>query len=229
MKKGKFYGVSVGPGDPELLTLKAVRILEGCPVIAAPQTRGGNTLALDIVKEIIDLSEKNILPLTFLMTSDEAARCESHQREALRIMTLLDQGLDVAMVNIGDISIYSTFGYMRDIIRGSGYLTEAVPGVPSFCAAAAVLGTSLTTMKKPLHIIPAGYGDFEEHLGLDGTKVIMKAGSALPEVKRILCQKGLTDKASLAANCGLPNQRVYQSIEDACDIEGYFATILMKE
>lgn len=229
MKNGKLYGVSVGPGDPELLTLKAKRIVESCPVIAAPVTRNGNMFALNIVKGAVDISAKIILQLTFLMTTDETMLAESHKREAMRVIALLDQGLDVAMLNLGDVSIYSTFGYLKQIIHDAGYKMEIVPGVPSFCAVAAALDTNLTTMKKPLHIIPSDYGNFENNLELDGTKVIMKTGSTLPEVKRILRKKGMIDQASLVANCGLPDQRVYKSIEDACDTEGYFATILIKE
>ena len=229
MSKGRFYGVSVGPGDPELLTLKAKRILESCPVIAMPQTRSRNTLALDIVRGVLDVSQKIILPLKFLMTTDKAVLADSHKQEAARVMALLKQGMDVAMVTIGDVSIYSTFGYINKIIREAGYETAAVPGVPSFCTVAAVLGTSLTTMQKPLHIIPAGYGDFEGNLDLDGTKVLLKIGDTLLAVKEILRKKGLIDKAALVANCGLPTQRVCKSIEDTDETEGYFATILIKE
>ncbi|NMB40462.1 MAG: precorrin-2 C(20)-methyltransferase [Firmicutes bacterium] len=229
MPKGKFFGVSVGPGDPELLTLKAKRILEKCPVIAMPQTRGQNTLALDIVKRTLDISRKIVLPLKFLMSTDQAALAANHRRQAQHVTKQLDRGRDVAMVNIGDVSIYSTFAYINEIVKDLGYETEAIAGVPSFCAVAAALGISLTTMQEPLHIIPVGYGDFAGYLELKGTKVLMKAGSKLPEVKEILHKKGLNDKAMLVANCGLPAQRVYQNIEDAGAAEGYFATILLKE
>lgn len=227
MSKGKFYGVGVGPGDPELLTLKAKRVLESCPVIAVPQTRGRHTLALDIVKGVLDVSQKIILPLNFLMTRERAARVKSYEKETARIAAQLKQGRDVAMITLGDVSIYSTFGYIREIVGGAGYETAAVPGVPSFCAVAALLGTSLTTMQKPLHIIPAGYAGWEGYLGMEGTKVLMKAGGTLPEVKETLRSRGLDKKAALVANCGLPAQKVYKNLEDAGDDEGYFATILI--
>jgi precorrin-2/cobalt-factor-2 C20-methyltransferase len=229
MSKGKFYGVGVGPGDPELLTLKARRILEKCPVIAAPQTKGCKMLALEIVEGALDISRKIILPLRFLMTTDEAALAASHRREAAHVRALLEEGLDVAMINCGDVSIYSTCAYLQAIISQAGYDTEAIPGVPSFCAVAAALGTSLTTMQKPLHIIPAGYGNFAGHLGLEGTKVLLKTGSKLPEVKDVLRRKGLLAKASLVANCGLATQRVYRQLAAAGDTEGYFATIIIRE
>ena len=229
ISKGKFFGVGVGPGDPELLTLKAKRVLESCPVIAVPQRRGQRSLALDIVGGVLDLAPKEILPLQFLMTRNREELAASHKRAAARIAARLEKGLDVAMITLGDVSIYSTFGYIRGIVGDAGYETAAIPGVPSFCAVAAVLGTSLTTMQKPLHIIPAGYGGWESCLEEDGTKVLMKTGGALPEVRRVLHEKGLLHRAALVSNCGLPAQKVCKSLEDADDDEGYFATILIAD
>lgn len=229
MKKGRFYGVSVGPGDPELLTLKGKRIIEDCPVMAVPVTGKGTSVALHIVEKAMDISEKAILTLTFMMTTDENILEENHKREAMRVIELLDKGIDVAMLNLGDVSIYSTFGCLHKIIGEAGYETEMVPGVPSFCCAAAVLKTSLAAGKEPLHIIPSGCESLESSLSLEGTKVLMKIGSGLPQVKSMLREKGLVDKASLVVNCGFPQQRVYENMEDAADYEGYFAIIVVKE
>lgn len=228
MAKGTFYGVGVGPGDPELMTLKAVRVLELCPVIAAPETKGENTLALDIARGAVDLAGKTILPLAFLMSRDKAALAQNHLEQAKKIMEQLDAGLDVAMLNLGDVSIYSTFSYILEIIARAGYPCQVVAGVPSFCAVAALLQCSLTEMRKPLHIIPGGHGNLEEHLALDGPKVLMKTGKALPQVRQLLKEKGLYEKASLVQDCGLPSQRVCPSLDDA-DEAGYFTTIVVKE
>ena len=121
MEKGTFYGVGVGPGDPELITLKAVRAIERCPVIAAPETRGEKTLALDIARGAVDLTGKTILRMQFLMTRDKQALEESHRRQARQIMEHLDAGRDVAMLNLGDVSIYSTFSYILEIVLEQGY------------------------------------------------------------------------------------------------------------
>ena len=133
---GVLYGVSVGPGDPELMTLKAVRCLEKCPVIAAPQTAGGRMLALDIARGAVGLDGKTILPLRFAMSRDPEMLRASHEEAARAVKEYLDSGQDVAMLNLGDVSVYATFGYLQEILEAEGYKTVRIPGVPSFCAAA---------------------------------------------------------------------------------------------
>lgn len=228
MEKGIFYGVGVGPGDPELLTLKALRIIERCPVIAAPETRGEKTLALDIVRQAVNLEGKTILLLQFLMTRDKQALDQSHRRQAEKIMDYLKRGQDVAMLNLGDVSIYSTFSYLLEIVKQAGFEVRASPGVPSFCAVGALLQQSLTEMSLPLHIIPAGCPGLEQSLALLGGKVLMKTGKALPQVRQALREQGLYEKASLVQNCGLPDQKICRSLDEAEDGVGYFTTIVVK-
>ena len=122
---GTFYAVSVGPGDPELLTLQAVRVLENTPVIAAPQTASGQMLALDIA------------------------------RGASAVEAELRQGRDVAMVNLGDVALFATAYYIFAEIERDGFPARMLPGVTSVAAVAARLGQSLTEMEQPLHILPA--------------------------------------------------------------------------
>ena len=102
---GTIYAVGVGPGDPELLTLQAANILKRCPVIAAPQTKSGQMLALDIARSALDLREKEVLPLSFTMSREPSLREESYQTTARQIEAFLQKGLDVAMVNLGDVSV----------------------------------------------------------------------------------------------------------------------------
>lgn len=228
MKQGVFYGVSVGPGDPELLTLKAVRVLEACPVIAAPQTGDGETLALDIVRQAVSLEGKTLLPLFFTMAQDLTLRQEAHRQAAGEIEKFLAAGQDVAMLNLGDVSIYATYGYLQNLLEARGYRTEMIPGVPSFCAAAARLGTGLVQGNEPLHLIPGHSGPVEEALALPGTKVLMKSGRQFPKVIRALEKAGLAGRASLVQNCGLPNEAVFQDTSQFPEDSGYFATIIVK-
>lgn len=227
MNKGKFYGLSIGPGDPELITLKAVKLIEKCDVIAAPRTRDGRMLAMDIVRGVLDLSQKTILPLDFLMTTNEEELKSSHNKIANEIIEHLDSGRDVGMLNLGDISVYSTFSYIHDIIIEKGYYTELIPGVTSFCAAASTLKISLTEMKKPLHIIPSAHGDL--HLDLPGTKVLMKSGKMFADVRREIEEKGLCEKACMISDCGLPEQKIFTDITKSPENVSYFTIVIVKD
>lgn len=222
--KGTFYGVSVGPGNPELMTLQAVRLIRQCPVLAAPQTASGQMLALDIARSALGeaLDGKTIVPLYFAMSRDPAALAASHEKAAAAVRQYLDAGQDVAMLNLGDVSIYATFGYLQEILQAGGYATAMAAGVPSFCAAAARLNV-------PLTIAPGGWTD--RVLEMPGTKVLMKAGRQLPVLLDTLQQADKLKKSALVCNCGLPDERVYPdlSLERPQEQAGYFATVLVKE
>lgn len=229
VKNGIFYGVGVGPGDPELLTVKALRTLERCPVIAVPRTKSGETLALDIVRRAVPLEGKTILYLDFTMSRDPAVLRSSRLRAAEAAAAHLSAGRDVAMLNLGDVSIYATFGYLMDILTARGYESVMIPGVPSFCAVAARLGTSLTTVSSPLHILPGAGESLAEQLDLPGTRVLMKSGKQLPQAAELLRQKGLLEKAAMVRDCGLPTEQVCRDLTHLPEDTGYFATVIVKE
>ena len=229
--KGTLYGVSVGPGDPELLTLKAMRIIRRCPVIAAPQTKSGEMLALEIARQAVALSCKAIVPLHFTMSRQESERRKAHEAAAETLRGYLDAGQDVAMLNLGDVSVYATFGYLQAILEEQGYRTAMVAGVPSFCAVAARLNRPLTGgMDTPLTIAP-GSIELEEILATPGSKVLMKSGRQLPRVLDALEQADLLDKSALVCNCGLPEEQVWDNLTETRPEEnaGYFATILVNK
>lgn len=229
MNNGTFYALGVGPGDPELLTRKACRILERCPVIAAPRTASGEMLALDIAKGAVDLTGKEILPLEFAMARQISARQTGYRKAAEQIATVLQSGRDVAMVNLGDVSIYATAYYVLDVVRSMGFRTEMVPGVPSFCAVAAALGRSLTEPEAPLHVYPAGKTDLDAALAQPGTKVLMKSGSTMAATAQALERQGLAGKSAMVADCGLPTEQVFQTMENLPEKISYFATVIVPE
>ena len=232
---GTFYGVSVGPGDPELLTLQAVRLLRQCPVLAAPQTASGQMLALDIARRALgsELDCKTILPLQFAMSRDAAVLRASHETAASAVRPFLDAGQDVAMLNLGDVSIYATFGYLQEILQAQGYATAMAAGVPSFCAAAARLNQPLTGgMDTPLTIAPGSRAD--EILDAPGTKVLMKTGRQLPALLNTLDAHGALSRSALVCSCGLPDETIFPDLSTARPPQdgskaGYFATVLVKE
>ena len=224
-KQGVFYAVSVGPGDPELLTRQACRVLEACDVIAAPRMKSGRMLALDIAAGAVAMEGKTILPLTFTMLRDERAREESYRAAAAAVESELAAGRDVAMVNLGDVSVYATAYYILDHIRADGFETVMCPGVTSFCAVAARLGRSLTRMEEPLHILP-GSAELDSALALPGTKVIMKSGKAIHEAAAALERRGMAANAGMVADCGLETEQVYTDLRHLPEEISYFATIV---
>ena len=229
--KGTFYGVSVGPGDPELLTLQAVRLIRQCPVLAAPQTSSGQTLALDIARSALGeaLNGKTIVPLHFAMSRDPAVLAASHAQAARAVRPFLDAGQDVAMLNLGDVSIYATFGYLQSLLQAEGYATAMAAGVPSFCAAARLNVPLTGGMDAPLTIAPGSW--VGRVLETPGTKVLMKTGRQLPALLDTLRQADKLKNSALVCNCGLPDEQVYPDLSRSQpDVPaGYFATVLVKE
>ncbi|MEA4970670.1 MAG: precorrin-2 C(20)-methyltransferase [Candidatus Pelethousia sp.] len=224
---GTLYGVSVGPGDPELITVKSKKVLERCPVLALPETHKGNSLALTIAGKVIDLSHKELLPLRFPMLADQEQLRLNYEAHAARLEQVLSGGQDVAFICLGDVSVFSTFAYIGKILIRGGYSVVMLPGVTSFCASACALGVSLTAANQPLHIIPAGYGDVDGALELPGAKVLMKSASQFPAVRRAVLASG--QPACAAVDCGLDSQRLYHDLADMPEESGYFTTIIVKE
>lgn len=229
MDKGVLYGVGVGPGDSGLMTLKAVETIGKCPVVASPRTRNGGMVAYDIAAGAVDMSGKTVLPLDFAMSHDADERAASHRVAADQLRRELDQGRSVAMLNLGDVSIYASYRYLADILEPEGYRLEMIPGVTSFSAAAAVLGASLTDMNAPLHIIPEGAGLTDEMLTGEGTKVIMKSGRQLPRMVAQLAGLGLLSDAMMVQNCGMANEKVFRGLEGAEFSDDYFTVVIVKE
>ena len=221
---GIFYGVGIGPGDPELLTLKALRIIKSCPVIAAPRTKGGNMLALSVAQRVVDMEGKTIVPLCFPMKSDLKAQHENHCRIAERLTAYLAKGQDIAMLNIGDVSLYSSCTYIAAELAKRGFETKMCAGVPSFCAAAAELGIPLSEGSEPLTIIPAQYEGAQSMLSREGTKVIMKSGRRLSEIKEMLSGE---EAVFAAENCGFPEQKLYRDKDGLRDC-GYLTLMIVK-
>lgn len=221
---GTLYGVSVGAGDPEQMTLKAERIINECYVIAAPVTSNEKSAALSIAEQVCDISGKTIVNLKFTMSRDREILRKSHEDIASALIEYLDYGEDIAYITIGDISVYSTFSYIAEIIRSRGYTVETCAGVPSFCAAASAVGEPLVLGAEPLIVIPAGCEDLEKLCSLNGTKVNMKSGRSIADIKAKLCGK----QAFAVENCGYPDQRIYESLDEIGDDCGYFTTIVIK-
>lgn len=227
MKQGKLYGVGVGPGDPELMTLKAVRLIETCDVVAVPKGGSGEQTALNIASQWI--GDKTILHCDMPMIRDREKLNACHDRAADEICALLDAGKTVVFLTLGDPAVYSTYWYVHRRVEARGYAVEIVPGVPSFCAAAARLGQALCEGSQMLHIIPASHNATKEGLELSGNKVFMKAGRSILEVRDLLEEAGKHDTAALVERCSMEGERVVRDLRELDDPTGYFSVILVRE
>ena len=226
-KTGILYGIGVGPGDPELVTLKAVRIVGECDTVILPAKSKEDCIAYGIMKEACGkIAEKELICMPFPMTKDESRLTAAHEQICLEIKKLLDNGRQVAFLTIGDPTVYSTYQYIHKRVVKGGYEAHIVNGVPSFCAAAARLGIGLVENKEELHVIPASY-EIEESLGFPGTKVLMKAGRKMPYVKQKAGEMG--QKIRMVENCGMETEKIYQNVEEIPDDAGYYSLLIMKE
>lgn len=223
---GCLYGVGVGPGDPELMTLKAVRCIAKCPVIAIPSADRGSCTAYRIVlQEIPEIADKECLSVLMPMTKDRAVLNKSHEEGAAAVAAVLEQGRDIAFLTLGDPTVYATYMYIHQRVIKMGFEARIISGVPSFCAAAGRLGISLAERQEQLHIIPASY-DIEEAMALPGTKVLMKAGKKMPLVKEMLCEH--PQQAMMVENCGMADEHVWTDTADMPQQPGYYTLIIVK-
>jgi precorrin-2/cobalt-factor-2 C20-methyltransferase len=226
-EKGIAYGVGVGPGDPELMTLKACRLIRENEVMAVPGKVPQDAVAYKIAAAAVpELAEKTLLAIDMPMVRDRKAREEAHRKAADVIEKYLDEGKNVVYLTLGDSTIYCTFSYIQHILEAEGYEVELVSGIPSFCAAAARLGAPLTEWNEPLHIIP-GLHHIEGTLEWPGSYAIMKSASKMHEVKEMLVRSGYDAQA--VENCSMETEKVYRSLEKIPDDAGYFSLIVAKE
>lgn len=226
MRQAALYGVGVGPGDPELLTLKAVRILQESDVIAVPDKGMGQKTAMNIVEAHIE--GKEILNCETPMTRDRERLDVYYNKIADDICALLGSGKQVAFITLGDPSIYSTCVYVHRKVLARGFRAEMIPGVPSFCAAAAKLNIPLCEGAERLLIVPASH-DCGDTMDIRANKVFMKAGSGIPELRRRLGERGLVDKSAMVQNCGMDGERIWPSMDEADETPGYFSIVICKE
>ncbi|MDI6781230.1 MAG: precorrin-2 C(20)-methyltransferase [bacterium] len=253
---GKLYCLGVGPGDPELLTLKAVRILECVPCICVPKGKEeGSSLALSIVRKALNLDNKEIIEAYFPMRKTKAEfrgqkgqKGQKAEAEILHskfrilnfwdetvenILSRLNNGMDVAFITIGDPAIYSTFFYLYDRLLelAPDLNIEIIPGVSSITAAASRAKMALALADERIAILPANYiNSLEETLELFDTVVLMKVHNVFDSILKILDSKQLLDRAVYISRAGMNDERIFKNIRDVQKKDlNYFSMVVIKK
>ena len=224
---GILYGVGVGPGDPELMTLKAVRLIRENEIIALPGAEPKETVAYRIAAAAVpELADKKLLSVYMPMTHDKEEQKRHHREGAELVESYLKEGKNVVFLTLGDSTVYSTFTYIQQVVEKHGFQTRLVSGVPSFCAAAARANLPLAIWNEQIHIYPAVH-NLTETLSDSGTCVLMKSGSKMKQVKEIIRDSGRD--AVMVENCGTEDEKIYHHLDEIPDTAGYYSLIIARE
>ncbi|MGA2617073.1 MAG: precorrin-2 C(20)-methyltransferase [Thermoguttaceae bacterium] len=235
MKLGTLFGLGVGPGDPEWITVKAVRIMAGCRHVCVPKARESHSsLALDIARRYLH-PQATVHELPFPMSTDESVLLESWQQAARQVETILSGGEDCCFLTLGDPLLYSTYIYLLRALRGLCPEAEivTVPGITAWSAAAAVARFPVGQAKQTVTIVPAAddLGPLSAALDRGGTVVLMKIGTRLAAVLDLLEAKGLLDRGVFVSHAGLPQQYVQSDLRRLRGLPqeaGYLSLLLVQ-
>ncbi len=225
---GTVYGLGIGPGDPELLTLKAVRLLRAAPVIAYPVTESGESLARGIVAPHMAAGRIEIA-IDTPMAEPTAAQA-GYDRAAADMAGHLRAGRDVAVLCEGDPFFYGSFAYLFERLAGE-FAVEVVPGVSSLTACAAVAGMPLIARNETLTVMPALLPDDRLRAGIAAADSIalFKVGRHIGRIRRVLDELDLLDRAVLVERATLANQRIVPLAALEAGIAPYFSVVLVQK
>ncbi|MEM5476201.1 precorrin-2 C(20)-methyltransferase [Pacificibacter sp. AS14] len=225
-KKGKVYGIGLGPGDPELMTLKAARLIREARVIAYPTLAGGASFARAIAADFITSGTREIV-MDVPMTVARGPAQSAYDQGAVEISEALNAGQNVVILCEGDPFFYGSFMYLFARLKSS-FEVEVVPGVTSVTACAAVAGLPLVARNEVMTVLPAPLDDAAliEKLATSDTLVLMKLGRHFPRVRALIEAAGLTAN-SVYIERATGVDEVVKPLKDAPDVAPYFSMILI--
>ncbi len=232
MKLGILYGVSVGTGDPELITVKGLRILQSSEMIAFPSGLGDRPgIAQNIIQCWLQ-PQQQILPLDFPYTQDAAKLQAAWEKAAQQVWHYLKQGINITFACLGDISFYSTFTYLAQALQESHpeSIIETVPGVCSPMAISSALNIPLTVNQQRLAILPALYSVQELEKTLDWAEVVilLKVSSVYQQVWQILQRRNLLSTSYIVEKVTFPEQKIYRDLNNYPQLNlSYFSIMLI--
>ena len=227
MKKGKFYGIGVGVGDPENITIKAVKRLHEVDVIVLPEAKSGEgSTAFNIVKEYVKTDVKQLF-LEFPMIKDVEARKIFRKNNADKISVELENGKNVAFLTIGDPMTYSTYTYVLEHIADDVEV-ETIAGITSFNSIAARLNIPLMIGDEDLKVVSVNKKtDIYKEIENNDNLVLMKISRNFEKIKKAIIETGNKENAVIVSDCGKKNEVVYWDIEKVEEVP-YFSTMILK-
>ncbi len=214
--RGKLYGIGLGPGDPELVTLKAVEVLKRLDKVVCPQSRGDKkSIAFDIAKAYLK-EDAEVINLSFPMVYDKEKLKEKWGENANIINEILLSGKNVGFLTIGDPTVYSTYMYLVPLIKELGNEVETIPGITSFCASAARINNPLAKGKETFAVIPleGNVENIDGILNFCDNIVIMKPSSDSKILAQKLIEMGLEKNFALISKCGTKEEYISYDIKD---------------
>jgi len=231
MNNGTLFGIGVGPGDPDLITLKAAKVLRQVDaVFAAASTKNGYSLAEEIASTHIKEGVR-LVRLGFPMTRDRKRLRTAWEENACTVVYALRKGKDAAFVTIGDPMIYSTFGYIMRTIRERypDIPIEIIPGITSYQGAAAAAGEILAEAEESFTIISGAMGAKKLREVIDHTDrvVMLKVYREYKEIMDALDQLDLLKGSVLVSRCGLDGERIVKNLEDGIDSAPPYLSLLL--
>ncbi len=223
---GTLYGIGLGPGDPELMTRKAHRLISAAQVVAYPAPDTGDSFARSIAADAINENALEI-PIVIPMRVERFPAQSVYDEAAAAISAHLEEGTDVAVLCEGDPFFYGSFMYLFGRLAES-HRTEIVPGVTSMTACAAMAARPLCARNEVLSVVPAPIDEvlLRDRLQASGAAVIMKVGRHLAKVRRVIADLNMTDRAMYVAHASLPQQAVVP-LAEAPETAPYFSMILI--
>ena len=225
---GVLYGVGVGPGDPELITLKSLRLIKSTEVIAYPKLKGSKSFARNIIEEFIDLPKVEIA-IEIPMTVNRLPSQRAYNAAAQEISTHLNMGNNVVFLCEGDPFFYGSFMYLHSRLYKK-YLVEIIPGVSSMTACAAMAKKPLAARNEVLTVLPGPLSkkELERRLADNNSSAIMKVGRHIKKIKSVIDRLGLMDSSLYIERASLKEQKVLKLI-DAPEVAPYFSMILVNK
>ncbi len=232
---GKFYGIGTGPGDPELITLKAFNILKKADVIFVPKARmKGDSVARDIVEKVLE-EEKEFVELEFPMTKDEKELRTRYLNAAELIIQRINNNNLVAYLTIGDPLLYSTYIYLLNALMelSPGLGVETIPGITAYSAVASEFDFSMAEKDEKICIcpVPADMEELRKTINVNDTVVIMKVAKKLPEVINLLRDMDLLRHSVFGSRAGLKGEKLVDGRKGdfaLSEKEGYLSTIIVR-